>query len=333
MFLLSMQAAVDVLNTNGETPLHWACSLGHLAVVRALVQHGANVMLHDSVQGLTPLHASCGSRGHPGVVALLIQRCEQIGWNNKPQRCNLFDGARNTPLHTCARLAPNVAKYIPLLLEHGADPTLINARGQTVLHLLAERAVREQQDALAHASDAPASVDQHTDDHGGLRVVTANAPATRLVELFSGHQLLLDSQEFEAGNTALHHAAFGGCVELAAQLVSLGASVGLPNKDGFTPLDSPYRSSDDPGASMSSILLSRITKPSSWIPDRMVSSCQNCKLPFNKADPKMARKHHCRHCGRCVCADCSPRRMQIQKFMDSNKEERVCLLCDRVLSA
>ena len=32
-FLLQMQATVDVLNANGETPLHWACSLGHLAVV------------------------------------------------------------------------------------------------------------------------------------------------------------------------------------------------------------------------------------------------------------------------------------------------------------
>lgn len=33
-------------------------------------------------------------------------------------------------------------------------------------------------------------------------------------------------------------AAFGGCIELASRLVALGASVGLPNKDGFTALDS-----------------------------------------------------------------------------------------------
>jgi hypothetical protein len=63
----------------------------------------------------------------------------------------------------------------------------------------------------------------------------------------------------------------------------------------------------------------------------MVSACQSCKLPFNKADPKMARKHHCRHCGRCVCQQCSQKRMAIPKF-DSRIEERVCLLCERVLT-
>ena len=49
-FLLAHNAQVDVLNPNGETPLHWACSLGHLNVVRCLVQHGANTLLHELVQ-------------------------------------------------------------------------------------------------------------------------------------------------------------------------------------------------------------------------------------------------------------------------------------------
>ena len=63
-----------------------------------------------------------------------------------------------------------------------------------------------------------------------------------------------------------------------------------------------------------------------------MSACQNCKLPFNRADPKMARKHHCRHCGRCICFVCSPRRIAIPKF-GTAQEERVCLLCERVLNA
>ena len=74
-FLLSMHAQVDVLNPNGETPLHWACSLGHLNVVRCLVQHGADPRLHERVHGLAPLHAPCSARGQPAVLAQLIQRC------------------------------------------------------------------------------------------------------------------------------------------------------------------------------------------------------------------------------------------------------------------
>jgi len=165
---------------------------------------------------------------------------------------------------------------------------------------------------------------------GGAPPSPPELPVARLLELLSEHSLQLDAQEAQTGNTALHHAAFGGCIELAVQLVSLGASVGLPNKDGFTPLDSSYRSTSDPTRSIRSLLLSKIHKPSSWTPDRMVSACQNCKLPFNKADPKRARKHHCRHCGRCICSDCSPRRMAIPKFA-SQQEERICLLCEQVL--
>ena len=63
-----------------------------------------------------------------------------------------------------------------------------------------------------------------------------------------------------------------------------------------------------------------------------IAACQHCKLPFNRADPNMARKHHCRHCGRCVCFVCSQTRIVIPKF-GSGQEERVCLLCERVLGA
>lgn len=59
-------------------------------------------------------------------------------------------------------------------------------------------------------------------------------PTARLLEMLgeAGVPLPLDAQEAESGNTAMHTAAFGGCVEMAISLVGLGASVGLPNRDG-----------------------------------------------------------------------------------------------------
>jgi len=322
-FLLSMHAQVDVVNPNGETPLHWACSLGHLNVVRCLVQHGADPLIHERVQGLTPLHAACSARGQPAVLALLIQRCEFMQWGSQPQKCNLLDHGRNTPLHTCIKLAPSAAKYVPILIEHGANPNLQNALGQTVLHLLAERAVRELQRRTAVSESAHA--DEAADDGATY------LPANRILDNFSELTVALDATELETGNTALHIAAFGGCIELAQKLVGLGASVGLPNKDGFTPLDSMQPSGVE-GQSLQELLLNRISKPSSWTPDRLVSACQNCKLPFNRTNPDMARKHHCRHCGRCTCTKCSPRRLAIPKF-GTAQEERVCLLCERILTS
>ena len=120
---------------------------------------------------------------------------------------------RNTPLHTCIKLAPLAAKYVPILIEHGSNPNLQeraasrvvaarrcqagemgcvvdgvggrwsvwsrprpwhpphgcllgllsrraccarvqNALGQTVLHVLAERAVREMQQLMALGVEA-----------------------------------------------------------------------------------------------------------------------------------------------------------------------------------
>ena len=353
-FLLEMRATVDVLNANGETPLHWACSLGHIGVVRSLVHAGANATIHERVQGLTPLHAACGTRGHPTVLALLIQRCEAMAWNGMPGKCNLLDGNRNTPLHTATKLAPQAGKFLPMLLEHGANPNLPNgAKGQTALHLLVERAVREQQareqrerqqqEQLLQGGgvgscggDAAAAAAAAAGDAAAAPSATeppSDFPALKLLEQLGETQypLQLDLQDADRGNTALHDAAFGGCIDIAIKLVNMGASVGLANRDGFTPLDSSMRSTSDPSRSLQSVLLSHIQKPMSWTPDRTVSACQHCKLPFNKADPKMARKHHCRHCGRCICSMCSPHRMAIPKFA-SEQQERVCLLCERVLT-
>mmetsp|Transcript_39600 Transcript_39600/g.103887 ORF Transcript_39600/g.103887 Transcript_39600/m.103887 type:complete len:267 (+) Transcript_39600:247-1047(+) len=256
-------------------------------------------------------------------------------WNSQPQRSNLLDIHRNTPLHTCVKMAPYAAKYVPILIEHGANPTLQNGAGQTVLHLLAERAVREMQQANAvgdgRSRSATDASDPSEDAAPAGEPKPAALPAARILDNLSESHLALDATEFETGNTALHIAAFGGTIELAQKLVGLGASVGLPNKDGFTPLDSMQPSGVD-GRSLQELLLNGISKPPTWTPDRLVSACQQCKLPFNRTNPDMARKHHCRHCGRCTCMKCSPRRLAIPKF-GTAQEERVCLLCERVLKA
>ena len=46
-----------------------------------------------------------------------------------------------------------------------------------------------------------------------------------------------------------------------------------------------------------------------WQPDSEVSSCPICHHPFSF----FFRKHHCRKCGRVVCANCSPHRITIPR--------------------
>lgn len=59
-----------------------------------------------------------------------------------------------------------------------------------------------------------------------------------------------------------------------------------------------------------------------WTPDRAVKACQKCAEPFTV----LRRRHHCRACGKCFCADCSKYSKVIPR-LDANKKQRVCFSC------
>ena len=131
----------------------------------------------------------------------LIQRCEYMQWNGNPQRANLLDAAKNTPLHTSTKLSPQPLKNFPILLEHGANPNLQNVQGQSVLHLLAERAVRQQQLASAQLADgAPGA------GATGAGAPPPELPMARMLDMLSeACTLQLDAQEAESGNTPVSY--------------------------------------------------------------------------------------------------------------------------------
>lgn len=61
-----------------------------------------------------------------------------------------------------------------------------------------------------------------------------------------------------------------------------------------------------------------------WEDDSAVTACFQCDSSFSL----LKRKHHCRHCGRVMCADCS-----VFRYFDvSRKKHRVCSACNQVLA-
>lgn len=54
---------------------------------------------------------------------------------------------------------------------------------------------------------------------------------------------------------------------------------------------------------------SKDMNPPAWQPDGEVAKCPICDTPFSF----WYRKHHCRKCGRVVCANCSPHRITIPR--------------------
>lgn len=65
-----MNMTADTKDNAGYTPLHEACSRGHLEIARLLLQYGANHS-EAALSGIRPLHEAI-ENGHIEIVRLLL---------------------------------------------------------------------------------------------------------------------------------------------------------------------------------------------------------------------------------------------------------------------
>lgn len=119
-----IQEGVDVnlLDSNGWTPLHKAIDKGYLEIAKLLLEYKADPNLTDC-NGWTPLYRAVGGFGSDSnheIVKLLLEH------KGNP---NLADPDGWTPLHRVARFGS--VESAKLLLKYKADPYLKNKDGQT----------------------------------------------------------------------------------------------------------------------------------------------------------------------------------------------------------
>ena len=116
--------AVHSRGVIGETPMHWAAHNGHLEVVRALLNAGADIEANEiGLYGGKPLHWA--AEHEPPLVELLLSRGAQVDSRN------LRNGY--TPLIMCARQPNDCAECAELLLAAGADPQARDFQDKTAL--------------------------------------------------------------------------------------------------------------------------------------------------------------------------------------------------------
>ena len=113
------QTRVNTQTTLGETPLMLAAINNHLELAKILIQRGADV----NKPGWTPLHYA-STRGHREMMRLLIEKEAYIESETE-------NGT--TPLMMASYYAPPLA--VKLLLEEGADPTLVNSANISALDM------------------------------------------------------------------------------------------------------------------------------------------------------------------------------------------------------
>jgi ankyrin repeat protein len=113
------QTQVNTNNKLGETPLMLAAINNQLDLAKALIQRGADV----NKPGWAPLHYAA-TRGHRDMIRLLLENDAYIDSESS-------NGT--TPLMMAAYYGTPLA--VKLLLEEGADPTLVNNGNASALDM------------------------------------------------------------------------------------------------------------------------------------------------------------------------------------------------------
>ena len=119
--LLSHGQSADLKDSYSRTPLSYAAANGHKAVVKLLLEKGAEPEAKDSKYGRTPLWWAV-ENGHEAVVKLLLEKGAELEAKDDNGRTPLWWAAGN-----------GHEAVVKLLLEKGAEPEAKDDNGQTPL--------------------------------------------------------------------------------------------------------------------------------------------------------------------------------------------------------
>lgn len=146
--LISNDTTIDVVDHNGQTPLHVATNQGWIRIERLIVR-GANVNFKDNF-GWTPLIYAV-HRSHTQLMTTLLL------WHADPN-------IRTLRTHTAAHFAANSGNLaiMELLVQHGADLNVKDLEGNTILlyaarhkdmtQFLLEKGIQPAADATRYTS-------------------------------------------------------------------------------------------------------------------------------------------------------------------------------------
>ena len=185
-FLLEMGADKDEANVHGATALFMAAKNGHLMVVRCLLEQGAEKD-RAANSGSSPL-CMAAKNGHAAVVRYLVE-----------QGADKDKAANNGVTALFVASQKGYEAVVRNLVEHGADKNKPNKGGETPVYMAAKK--------------------------GHLAVVQY------LLEKGANKDVAKDR-----GATPLHMAAQGGHVAVVRCLVEQGADMNRAKIDGRTPL-------------------------------------------------------------------------------------------------
>ena len=205
-----------------------AASARDTAVIRFLLEVGADLSPPSGLGGDTPLHHAARS-GTPGAVRMLIEAGADPNVRNT--RLSRYHFTSFTPLHFAAASNPN-PEVASTLVEMGADLQAADHDGKFPLHHAAMNANPAVAAALLEAgADVNAPRGWFTPLHQAARGNSNPAVITFLID--AGADV---SARDGLGLTPLHHAVrYNPHPEIISTLLAAGAEVNARDPDGYVP--------------------------------------------------------------------------------------------------
>lgn len=210
-------------------PLHLAAMIGNPSIVQALVAEGASLLANDFVL-FTALHCATYFANEQVVRCLL--NCGADG--------NVCGGVKDRPLHLAA--SRGLSAIATLLLDAGADPQLADDEGNLPLHFAAKTGHMGVLNILLRSSsnlqETVATRNVYGDTPLHLACYGGRLDATKTLIAAAGSHLMVSENVFS--ETPLHAACTGGkSLELIAFLMKQpGVDPNYQGHDGHTALHS-----------------------------------------------------------------------------------------------
>ncbi|KAH0555888.1 hypothetical protein GP486_006166 [Trichoglossum hirsutum] len=218
--LLQKKVEADAKDTYDQTPLSWAARNGHDAVVKVLLENGADPGSKDTQYGRTPLLWAIKSK-HEAATKLLLEKEANPGSRDK-------DGW--TPLLYAASYGYEAA--VELLLEKGADIETVCNHGRTALHLATQQGQEEMAKLLLGKGANIAATDN--DGQTTLHLATWQG-YEKTVRLLLEKGANIAAKDYK-GRTTLHWAALRTHEKVTKLLLERGADIAATDNNGRTAL-------------------------------------------------------------------------------------------------
>lgn len=319
-------ADVNAVNDLLQTPLHYAVKHRNFDAMKVLLDSHVDLNAQDC-NGNTPLHLA----KDPHIARMLLEdNCETEIVNNEG-RTPLIEAVERGDMH-----------ILKILLKFNADLLYREEKhGQTCLHLAVRRGHYNIVIELCKCSRSKELIqlcDRNDNNVLHFTVARDRRNGPRLVKYLVKHgadvnkmnsrcqtplvvhimttrqtdrtitQILLENGadpkiKLTDGSSLLHVAVDRGLIEIACTLVKFGASLNEPDANGRCIIECSDKA-------VLRQLIASITQPPVWINDNDRKSCMLCRSSFKFG----SRRHHCRHCGRICCSDCSGFTVDISQF-------------------